>query len=155
VPAITHVVNYDLPKNPEDYVHRIGRTGRAGRNGQAISLANHGERFSVRNIERFTNQQIPVEIIPGHEPKRAPSFDKPRKTGWGAGKPGGAAGARKFGENKPWNKSAGGGAGAGTGGGKTHNRTKGTSSYTREAPSRGNDNQQRRSAGQRHQYGDR
>ena len=43
VPTITHVFNFDLPKSPEDYVHRIGRTGRAGRSGLAISLAHHAE----------------------------------------------------------------------------------------------------------------
>ena len=74
VPTISHVFNYDLPKFAEDYVHRIGRTGRAGRNGLAISLVNHAEQFNVRRIERFTRQSIPVEIIPGHEPvRRAPS----------------------------------------------------------------------------------
>jgi len=89
VPTISHVFNYDLPKSPEDYVHRIGRTGRAGRNGLAISLVNHAENFSVRNIERYTKQQIPVEIIPGHEPKKTASTSSPRKPGgWGAGKGG-------------------------------------------------------------------
>ena len=77
VPTITHVFNYDLPKFAEDYVHRIGRTGRAGRNGLAISLVNHAEQFNVRRIERFTRQAIPVEIIPGHEPiRRPPSASK-------------------------------------------------------------------------------
>ena len=89
VPTISHVFNYDLPKSPEDYVHRIGRTGRAGRNGLAISLVNHAENFSVRNIERYTKQQIPVEVIVGHEPKRSASTSSPRKPGgWGAGKGG-------------------------------------------------------------------
>ncbi|MFA7268406.1 MAG: DEAD/DEAH box helicase [Sterolibacterium sp.] len=89
VPTISHVINYDLPKSPEDYVHRIGRTGRAGRNGLAISLVNHAENFSVRNIERFTKQQIPVEIIVGHEPKKTAATSSPRKPGgWGAGKGG-------------------------------------------------------------------
>jgi len=46
------VFNYDLPKFPEDYVHRIGRTGRAGRNGVAISLVNHAEGMHVKRIER-------------------------------------------------------------------------------------------------------
>ncbi|HVE53621.1 MAG TPA: DEAD/DEAH box helicase, partial [Ramlibacter sp.] len=59
VPTITHVFNYDLPKFPEDYVHRIGRTGRAGRNGLAISLVNHAEGMNVKRIERFTKQLIP------------------------------------------------------------------------------------------------
>ncbi|BCG49709.1 DEAD/DEAH box helicase [Candidatus Profftella armatura (Diaphorina cf. continua)] len=70
VPAITHVFNYDLPKFPEDYVHRIGRTGRAGRNGFAVSLVNHTESMNIKKIERFTKQQIPIEIINGFEPKK-------------------------------------------------------------------------------------
>ena len=73
VPAITHVFNYDLPKFPEDYVHRIGRTGRAGRNGVAVSLVNHAEGVNVKRIERFTKQLIPVGIIEGFEPKKTAS----------------------------------------------------------------------------------
>ena len=91
VPTITHVFNYDLPKFAEDYVHRIGRTGRAGRNGLAVSLANHGESFQVRRIERFTRQTIPVEIVPGHEPtRRPPESRRPAKGGrpqWQGDKP--------------------------------------------------------------------
>ena len=99
VPTITHVFNYDLPKFAEDYVHRIGRTGRAGRNGLAISLVNHAEQFNVRKIERFTNQQIPVEVVIGHEPtRRAPSGNRP------GGKPNGRPawkGAEHRGAAKP------------------------------------------------------
>jgi superfamily II DNA/RNA helicase len=73
VPNITHVFNYDLPKFPEDYVHRIGRTGRAGRNGLAISLVNHAEGMNVKRIERFTKQLIPVNVIEGYEPKKTAS----------------------------------------------------------------------------------
>jgi superfamily II DNA/RNA helicase len=65
VPTITHVFNYDLPKFAEDYVHRIGRTGRAGRNGVAISLVNHAEGMQVKRIERFTKQTIPVDVVEG------------------------------------------------------------------------------------------
>ncbi len=60
VQGISHVINYDLPRQAEDYVHRIGRTGRAGRNGTAISLVNAREHAQVRTIERFTAQPIPV-----------------------------------------------------------------------------------------------
>jgi superfamily II DNA/RNA helicase len=81
VPGITHVVNYDLPKFPEDYVHRIGRTGRAGRNGLAISLVNHAESMNVKRIERFTKQLIPVDVIEGFEPKRSASPTSARKPG--------------------------------------------------------------------------
>jgi len=73
IPTITHVFNYDLPKFPEDYVHRIGRTGRAGRNGLAISLVNHSEGMNVKRIERFTKQLIPVNVIEGFEPKKTAS----------------------------------------------------------------------------------
>ena len=81
VPTITHVFNYDLPKFAEDYVHRIGRTGRAGRNGVAISLVNHAEQFNVRKIERFTNQLIPVAVVAGHEPTRRAPAGKARPGG--------------------------------------------------------------------------
>ena len=81
VPTITHVFNYDLPKFAEDYVHRIGRTGRAGRNGLAISLVHHAEHFNVKKIERFTKQLIPVAVVAGHEPTRRAPSAKPRPTG--------------------------------------------------------------------------
>ena len=90
---LPHVVNYEIPNVSEDYVHRIGRTGRAGRNGLAISLVNHAEQFNVRRIERFTRQAIPIEIVPGHEPvRRAPSTTK---------HPGGKPGRRTAAAGKP------------------------------------------------------
>ena len=70
VSGITHVINYDLPKNAEDYVHRIGRTGRAGASGIAISFASGKEADSLRSIERFIGQSIPRQVIPGLEPAR-------------------------------------------------------------------------------------
>ncbi|MES2830925.1 MAG: DEAD/DEAH box helicase [Pseudomonadota bacterium] len=87
VPAITHVINYDLPKFPEDYVHRIGRTGRAGRNGLAISLVNHAEGMNVKRIERFTKQLIPVDMVEGFEPKKTASTARPshKPGGWKPG----------------------------------------------------------------------
>ncbi len=85
VPGITHVFNFDLPKFPEDYVHRIGRTGRAGRNGIAVSLVNHAEGMHVKRIERFTKQAIPVDVIEGFEPTRAASTRRPKPAGWRPG----------------------------------------------------------------------
>jgi superfamily II DNA/RNA helicase len=85
VPTITHVVNYDLPKFPEDYVHRIGRTGRAGRNGTAVSLVNHAEGINVKRIERFTKQIIPVDVVEGFEPKRAAPARSGARPGWKPG----------------------------------------------------------------------
>ncbi|MGH8493373.1 MAG: DEAD/DEAH box helicase [Moraxellaceae bacterium] len=88
VPGISHVVNYDLPKNAEDYVHRIGRTGRAGRTGIACSLVGPRDRSVLRRIEQFTQQQLAVLTIEGLEPRRrADSADRPRtvndKSRWG------------------------------------------------------------------------
>ncbi len=100
VPGITHVFNYDLPKFPEDYVHRIGRTGRAGRGGIAVSLVNHAEGIHVKRIERFTRQAIPIDIVAGHEPKK--SAPPPRKKKPVTGKPGKNPGAGK----KPWYSEA-------------------------------------------------
>ncbi len=70
VSGITHVINYDLPKNAEDYVHRIGRTGRAGASGIAISFASGKEVDFLRQIERYIGQPIPQQVIPGLEPAR-------------------------------------------------------------------------------------
>ena len=63
VPRISHVVNYDIPQDPESYVHRIGRTGRAGREGNAILFVSHRERRMLNTIERVTRQKIdPIEL---------------------------------------------------------------------------------------------
>ena len=61
---VTHVVNYDVPSEPDAYVHRIGRTGRAGREGVAITLAEPRERRLLRNIEQATKQRIEIATIP-------------------------------------------------------------------------------------------
>jgi ATP-dependent RNA helicase DeaD len=61
------VINYDLPYDPEDYVHRIGRTGRAGRSGRAISFVAGREMFQIRNIERFTKNRIQRGTVPSLE----------------------------------------------------------------------------------------
>ena len=64
VEAVSHVINYDLPNVPESYVHRIGRTARAGANGLAISFCNDEERAFLRDIERTTRQKVPVGAFP-------------------------------------------------------------------------------------------
>ena len=68
---VSHVVNYDLPADPESYVHRIGRTGRAGRIGTAITLADPREHRLLRTIERFTKQKIDVHPVPTVKDLRA------------------------------------------------------------------------------------
>lgn len=64
VANIELVINFDLPENPEDYVHRIGRTGRAGHEGHAISFATPSQRFDIRTIERLIKKQLPVSPLP-------------------------------------------------------------------------------------------
>jgi ATP-dependent RNA helicase RhlE len=68
IDQLPHVVNYELPNVPEDYVHRIGRTGRAGKEGEALSLVCVDERDFLRDIERLLTRDIPKVVIPGFEP---------------------------------------------------------------------------------------
>ena len=73
VPTITHVFNYGLPMKAEDYTHRIGRTGRAGRDGLAITFAEFRDRRRIGDIEQHTQQSLKPQVIEGLEPKqRAP-----------------------------------------------------------------------------------
>lgn len=64
IEGISHVFNYDLPDDPEVYVHRIGRTGRAGRTGVAISLLSHADKRRLRQIEMFTKRSLPLAQVP-------------------------------------------------------------------------------------------
>ena len=103
VAGITHVINYDLPKFAEDYVHRIGRTGRAGNTGIAISFASNMDRHQVRKIEQFTGQRLEPSVIAGFEPKRAaPRTDGPNRSGRSGrpsnGRPGDRDRSRSFGD---------------------------------------------------------
>ena len=103
VPGITHVINYGLPMKPEDYIHRIGRTGRAGKQGLAITLAGFRDRFKIRNIERFTENRINEAVVEGHEPKMQHS--RPQGGGYGgggyAGNGGGGNGGGRFDRGAP------------------------------------------------------
>ena len=85
IPGITHVINFDAPRQAEDYVHRIGRTGRAGRTGIALTLLGHRERHLVRDIERYTGSPLRVAVIPGHERRRAARREPPPPLGDVAG----------------------------------------------------------------------
>lgn len=76
IPLLPHVVNFELPNVPEDYVHRIGRTGRAGANGEAISLVSHDEMDYLKGIERLLKQTIPLNILEEFEPGEAPVEEK-------------------------------------------------------------------------------
>ena len=91
IDELPHVVNYEIPNVSEDYVHRIGRTGRAGNDGAAVSLVCLDEEGFMYEIERFTKQKIPVQVIEGFGPEpgeRAEPIAMGRQTIWGgAGKP--------------------------------------------------------------------
>jgi ATP-dependent RNA helicase RhlE len=68
IDQLPHVVNYEMPNVPEDYVHRIGRTGRAGAQGEAISLVCPDENIFLRDIEKLIRREIPKEVVPGFAP---------------------------------------------------------------------------------------
>jgi len=112
IDQLPHVVNYDLPNIPEDYVHRIGRTGRAGATGEAVSLVCVDEHQMLKDIEKLIKQTLPREVIEGFEPdmnaKPQPiqlRSGAPGHTGRG-GRPGGGNGGGR-----------GNGGGGGNGGG--------------------------------------
>ena len=110
VPTITHVINYDLPKQAEDYVHRIGRTGRAGRTGIAITFAEVNEYVKVHKIEKYIGRKLPELTVEGMEPtrKRKSAGGKPKgKGGWGERKSGGWRGDKKPGKEGFGGKSRG------------------------------------------------
>ncbi len=120
VRGISHVINFDLPKFAEDYVHRIGRTGRGGSSGIAISFASNRDAQLLKRIERYTEQSIKMHTIEGLEPKykmrtSAPSSDRPRgNNGPSRGNGGGNGGYAG-------NRGNGGGFGGGNGGGNGGN----------------------------------
>ncbi len=122
IDQLPHVVNFELPNVPEDYVHRIGRTGRAGAQGEAVSLVCVDENGFLREIEKLIKREIPKENVPGFEP---PAGEKPEpivlgrmvlngngsrtanrgggggRPGGGGGRPGGGGGGGRPGNNAP------------------------------------------------------
>ncbi|MBA2672929.1 MAG: DEAD/DEAH box helicase [Ramlibacter sp.] len=100
VPTVTHVFNFGLPMKSEDYTHRIGRTGRAGRDGLAVTFAEFRDRRKISDIEAFSRQRFQAEVIPGLEPRdrpaHAPRFDAAKPGGRPAHhRPGGGGGYAK------------------------------------------------------------
>jgi ATP-dependent RNA helicase RhlE len=155
---LPHVVNFEMPNVPEDYVHRIGRTGRAGAQGEAISLVCLDEEGFLRDIEKLIKRSIPRETVPGFEP---PSSEKAEpivlgrmtigvggtqrngRGGGGGGRPGagrpsgrpggGGGGGARQGEPR---RAGGGGGGQGGGGRPSGGRPSGgTGGPSRGGPS--------------------
>jgi len=151
VDNVTHVVNFDVPEVPETYVHRIGRTARAGASGMAMTFCDSDERQDLRNIEKLTRQAIP--LVEGHpyesrnpaptqfdaravhnvqrgEPNRGGSNNQGARPGGGGGRPGGGGGRRGGGGGRSGGGGFGGGrsGGGGGGGGRTGGSSTGGSS---------------------------
>jgi ATP-dependent RNA helicase RhlE len=115
IDQLPHVVNYELPNVPEDYVHRIGRTGRAGAQGEAVSLVCVDENIFLRDIEKLIKREIPKEVVAGFEP---PSHEKPEPIVLGRMTIGERSGGGRGGQRH----HAGGGGGGGRGGNPPTNR---------------------------------
>ena len=112
VPTITHVFNFGLPMKAEDYTHRIGRTGRAGRDGLAVTFAEIRDRRKILDIEAYSRQPFKAEVIPGMEPKQ--NFPESR--------PGGRGGNDRGGRGRPFGGGGGGGFGGNRGGDRFESR---------------------------------
>jgi ATP-dependent RNA helicase RhlB len=115
IPDVSHIFNYDLPQDPEDYVHRIGRTARAGAEGDAISVACEDYAICLPEIEEYIGHQIPRGSVSQELlargvvfPKHKPREDMPQRRGGGRGGPGGPGGPR-IGGGRPQGGRAGGG----------------------------------------------
>lgn len=113
VPTITHVFNFGLPMKAEDYTHRIGRTGRAGRDGLAITFAEIRDRRKILDIEAYSRQPFKAEVIPGMEPKQ--NFPESRPGGRGGNDRG-----ERGGRGRPF--GGGGGFGGNRGGDRFESR---------------------------------
>jgi superfamily II DNA/RNA helicase len=147
VSGITHVINFDMPRFAEDYVHRIGRTGRAGASGIAITFASRNDSLHLKRIERYTGHPITAHVIPGLEPKMKPRTNSPsgpRKHGgprrdfsnsqprsFGNGQPRANTGEKRssWSSDRPARHTEGratpsAGAGAGAGAGASYGRNK-------------------------------
>jgi ATP-dependent RNA helicase RhlE len=130
IDQLPHVVNYDLPNIPEDYVHRIGRTGRAGATGEAVSLVCVDEHDMLKDIEKLIKQTLPRQVIPGFEPdpNARPQAIQLRSGAPGHGGRGGRSGGGQVvkvgsgNRNAAKPRSAGGGGGGGNAGGGANSR---------------------------------
>lgn len=104
IPDVSHVINYDLPQDAEDYVHRIGRTARVGKDGDAISFACENFVYSLPDIEAYIGHKIPVGTVPEDyigEIRPPVKINRPPPPGGGRGKPARRGGGRPGGRGRP------------------------------------------------------
>ncbi len=154
ISALPHVVNYELPNVPEDYVHRIGRTARAGREGEAISLVDGEEIGYLRDIERLLRQSLPRTAVEDYTPPQS-LVDADARTSSGkraTGKPGQRHLERSRNGGKGHGASANGNGRSNSGQGQDSRNGNRRSDDTRSADSRGNGNRSNgaRNNGARH-----
>ena len=122
IPLLPHVINFELPNVPEDYVHRIGRTGRAGASGEAISLVCGEEREYLKSIEKLLGEKMPTSSIDGFEPSKEDLESQPIK---GKAQKRGSGGGRSGGGNRGGKKTSGHrGSNSNNSGSGTSNRNK-------------------------------
>ena len=103
IPGVAHVYNFDLPNVPDNYVHRIGRTARAGRDGRAVAYCAPGEMSELRAIQKIMGRSIPVESgTPWEvEPEAESRPQQRRRRGGGGGGPKGAPGPKGNAKSRP------------------------------------------------------
>ena len=121
IDQLPHVVNFELPNVPEDYVHRIGRTGRAGAEGEAVSLVCVDENGFLADIEKLIKRSIPREVVPGFEPdpnERPEPIQLGRRTLNGAPGARSGGGGRSGGPGRPSGSGRPGGGGGQRAGGR-------------------------------------
>ncbi|MEJ2138683.1 MAG: DEAD/DEAH box helicase [Gammaproteobacteria bacterium] len=116
ISKLPYVVNYELPNVPEDYVHRIGRTARAGLDGHAVSLVSHDEQGLLRDIERMLKAEIPKEFPEGYEPEHWSYQDKRASNGQDRR----AGGAKRSGASQPGRSGSSGRQGGNAGKGASN-----------------------------------
>ncbi len=122
IDQLPHVVNFDLPNVPEDYVHRIGRTGRAGAEGEAVSLVCVDEHGLLRDIERLIKRKLEQIVLPGFEPDPTIAPEPIQKGRQARGQNGGGGRGRSQGAGNPGGNGAGKGSGAPSGERRTEAR---------------------------------
>jgi ATP-dependent RNA helicase RhlE len=129
IDGVSHVVNYDMPVEEESYVHRIGRTGRAGKDGIAISLCTPEERSELRAIEKLIEMQFDLELPYGEV---QPAQPKPKSGGRGGSRGRGGYGGSRGGSSNSGSGSGGGGKRSGGSSGKK--RRNGNANGRKAAP---------------------
>ncbi|HYQ96528.1 MAG TPA: helicase-related protein, partial [Candidatus Eisenbacteria bacterium] len=142
VEGITHVINYDVPHAPEDYVHRIGRTGRVDAVGDAFTLIAPEEQKQLSAIERFLGRAVPRVILPDFDYKRRPSEKRP-SSNHGAARHTGSGGSHGRGRPHASSGHSGRGHAPSGGSGRAHapsggsGRGQGPSGHSNQSPPNG------------------